>query len=73
MIFKRLANALIRQTVCAGSSEPLLVAHTTFLEISCRGLFVNVSVYGFLVQEGLIEYITGLNELGDYVQVVLLF
>ena len=29
--------ALIRLHVCAGWSEPLLVAHTTLLEISCCG------------------------------------
>ena len=33
--------ALIRLRVCAGWSEPLLVAHTTFVEISCRGSFRN--------------------------------
>ena len=38
-IFKRLAKALIRLRLCAGWSEPLLVAHTTLLEISCRGSF----------------------------------
>ena len=38
-IFKRLAMALIRLRVCAGWSEPLLVAHTTLLEISCRGSY----------------------------------
>ena len=32
--------ALISLRVCAGWSEPLLVAHTTLLEISCHGLFV---------------------------------
>ena len=37
MIFKRQAKALISLRVCAGWSEPLLVAHTTLLEISCRG------------------------------------
>ena len=37
-LFKRLANALIRLRVYAGWSEPLLVSHTTLLEISCRGL-----------------------------------
>ena len=37
IIFKRQAKALIRLRVCAGWSEPLLVAHTTMLEISCRG------------------------------------
>ena len=36
----RLAKALNRLRVCAGWSEPLLVAHTTLLEISCRGSFV---------------------------------
>ena len=35
--FKRLAKALIRLHVCPGWSEPLLVAHTTLLEISCCG------------------------------------
>ena len=39
-IFKRLANALMRLCVCAGWSEPLLVAHTTLLEISCRDSYV---------------------------------
>ena len=38
-IFKQLAKALIRLRVCEGWSELLLVAHTTLLEISCRGLF----------------------------------
>ena len=32
--FKRLANALISLYICTGWSEPLLVAHTTLLEIS---------------------------------------
>ena len=37
-IVKRLAKALIRLRVGAGGwSEPLLVAHTTLLEISCHG------------------------------------
>ena len=39
-IFKRLAKALIRLRVCAGWSEHLLIAHTTFLEISCCGSFI---------------------------------
>ena len=48
-IFKRLAKALISLRVCAGWSEPLLVAHTTLLEISHHGsimilkLMINVS------------------------------
>ena len=40
-IFKRLAKTLIRLRVCAGCSEALLVAHTTLLEISCRGSVIN--------------------------------
>ena len=40
MIIKRQAKALISVRVCAGSSEPLLVAHTTLLEISCHCSFV---------------------------------
>ena len=36
-IFKHIAKALIRLRICAGRSEPLLVAHTTLLEIACRG------------------------------------
>ena len=39
-ILKRRAKALIRLRVCAGWSEPLLVAHTTLLEISCHGSIV---------------------------------
>ena len=31
--------ALIRLGECAGWSDPLLVAHTTLLEISCHGSF----------------------------------
>ena len=34
---------LIRLRKCAGWSEALLVAHTTLLEISCRGLIIIVS------------------------------
>ena len=33
-LFKRLANALIRLRVYAGWSEPLLVSHTTLLELN---------------------------------------
>ena len=39
-IFKRLAKSLIRLRVAAGWSEPLLVAHTTSLEISCCRSYV---------------------------------
>ena len=45
MILKRLAKALIRLRVCAGWSEPLLVAHTILLEISCRGSDVSMSLF----------------------------
>ena len=40
-IFKRLAKALVRLCVCTGWSEPLLVAHTILLLISCRGLLLS--------------------------------
>ena len=36
-IFKPPAKALIRLRVCAGWSEPFLVAHTRLLKISCHG------------------------------------
>ena len=36
-LFKRQVKVLISLRVCAGWSEPLLVAHTTLLEISCHG------------------------------------
>ena len=54
-IFKRQAKALIRLRVCAGWSEPLLVAHTTMLEISCHGslplgvAFAGLSICNFSV------------------------
>ena len=48
-IFKGLAKALIRLRVCAGWSEALLVAHTTLLEISCRGSIMFVAADGGLV------------------------
>ena len=38
-IFKRQTKALISLRVGAGCSEPLLVAHTTLLEISCCGSY----------------------------------
>ena len=47
-IFKRPAKALIRLRVCAGWSEPLLVAHTSLLEISCHGSFHPVCGNQFL-------------------------
>ena len=46
IIFKRLAKALISLCVCAGWSEPLLVARTTLLEISCHGSFIKVIISG---------------------------
>ena len=35
--YSRSEKVLISLPVCAGWSEPLLVAHTTLLEISCCG------------------------------------
>ena len=40
IVFKRLANALIRLRICAGWSKPLVLAHTTLLEISYCGPFI---------------------------------
>ena len=48
-IFKRLAKALIRLRVCAGWSEPLLVAYTTLLEISCRGSYFVIQSVSLLL------------------------
>ena len=39
-VFKRQAKALTILRVCAGWSEPLLVAHTILLEISCCGSII---------------------------------
>ena len=39
-IFNRLGKALIGLRICAGRSEPLLVAHTTLLEILCCDSYV---------------------------------
>ena len=50
-IFKRPAKALISLRVYAGWSEPLLVAHTTLLEISCHGsniIFFKTFIWPFL-------------------------
>ena len=38
--FKRLAKALLRLHICAGWSKPLVLAHTTLLEISYCGPFI---------------------------------
>ena len=46
--FKQLAKALIRLRVCAGWSEPLLVAHNSLLEISCPGSNMFAIVYVML-------------------------
>ena len=52
-IFKRLAKALIRLRVCAGCSDALLVAHTTLLEISCRGSVIKIYVISTYLLESL--------------------
>ena len=36
IVFKRLAKALIRLRICAGWSKPLVLAHTTLLEIAAH-------------------------------------
>ena len=45
IVFKRLAKALIRLHICAGLSKPLVLAHTTLLEIPAR-LLVQKMHYG---------------------------
>ena len=48
LIFKRLAMVLIRLCICAGLSEPLMVAHTTLLKISCHGsIMIEVTIVCF--------------------------
>ena len=47
--FKRLAKALTRLRVCAGWSEPLLVAHTILLEISCRGSYRVLCIFNSFI------------------------
>ena len=51
-IFERLAKALIRLRVCAGWFEPLLVAHTPLLEMSCRGLNFIGGFCGYVISRG---------------------
>ena len=47
----RIWKALIRLRVCAGWSEALLVAHTTLLEISCRGSLMGIKQHYLLTIE----------------------
>ena len=56
-IFKRPAKALTWLCICAGWSEPLHVAHTTLLEISCRGSIMLLVLKRYLdaLQSRLIE------------------
>ena len=55
-IFKRLAKALIRLHICAGWSEPLLVAHATLQRLKWNSqVYVNL---GFNLIEGLFVYKT---------------
>ena len=42
-----MAKPLIRLRICTGWYEPLLVAHTTLLEISCRGSYVSVIFFQY--------------------------
>ena len=45
IVFKRLAKAQIRLRICAGWSKPLVLAHTTLLEIAAH-LLVQKMHYG---------------------------
>ena len=49
-VFKQLANALVSLRLCAGWPGPLLGAHTTLSEGSCRGL------YGALIMQDLYNF-----------------
>ena len=46
-IFKRPAMALIKLRVCADWSEPLLVVHTSLLQISCHVSTIIVIIFSF--------------------------
>ena len=48
-ILKGQAKALIILQVCAGWSEPLLVAHTTMLDISCPAHIILQSISFYLL------------------------
>ena len=57
-ILKRLAKALIRLRVCTGWFEALLVAHTTLLEISCAGSYIEcyeLALYSFFNPFSILE------------------
>ena len=47
---ERPAKALISLRVCAGWSEPLLVAHTTLLELSCHDSFYLSLDFGIVIE-----------------------
>ena len=49
-VFKQLANAQVSLRLCAGWPWPLLGAHTTLSEGSCRGL------YGALIMQDLYNF-----------------
>ena len=60
-IVKRLAKALNRLHVCTGWSELLLVAHTTLLEISCRGSIIYFTVNYLIKGISDLIHLTGLE------------
>ena len=60
----RLAKALIRLRVCADWSEPLLVAHTTLLEISCHGSYAFVVRYKIPIAQLVASLIAGIGNMG---------
>ena len=61
-IMRRQAKALIRLRVCAGWSEPLLIAHATLMEISCRGSY---TVYMEILKKILIPSVSQVHGLGN--------
>ena len=68
-MFKLLAKALIRVRECAGWSEPLLVAHTTLLEISCGGS--NYVFYGYYLLNVLLNLIFyKISDIYDFIRLL---
>ena len=60
----RLAKSLISLRVCADWSEPLLVAHTTLLEISCLGSYAFVVRYKISIVQLVASLIADIGNMG---------
>ena len=60
-VFKRTAKALIILPICVGWSEPLLVAHTTLLQISCCDSYEDLSMTNISPRNYLNMFYTFIN------------